>query len=54
MKFPVMTEKHYRYLLQAAPQITHADTVRLEKFIPNPTPIARAVFAAYNVLPRRI
>ena len=47
MKRVIMTEAHYKELISAAPKITWQDVKRLENFIPSPTPIARAVWAAF-------
>ena len=48
MKRVVMNTEQYKELCTAAPTITWQDVKRLDKFIPNPTPIARAVWAAFS------
>ena len=48
MKRVVMTVAHYKELCTNAPPITLQDVKRLETFIPSPTPIAKAVWAAYT------
>ena len=48
MKRIIMTEEHYKELISAAPKITWKDVQLLDKFIPTPTPIAKAVWAAFS------
>ena len=48
MKQVVMTEAHYKYLCSGGPKITWQDVQILERFVPRPTPVARAVWEAFS------